>query len=220
MSAFRRRPPAPSRWLALFEPLRRRVTLNDQERGSSSFTPLDRGSDAVAVIAPLSNRDARHDQPDHTVVPLASPELRGRRDGHLRPHRSSRAVACPAECTSSGLATLKVSLELVAKHLNCALEEQKSSGSHSSFALLRASLPVLFAAEARAFAPAGVLTDADLGRRVAERFPALACAPDVGMVWMTLTERAAARQRRERTARDRVALQKPGDMHPPLGVQS
>lgn len=95
-------------------------------------------------------------------------------------------IASADACSVAGLATLKVAREMVAKHLQCALEEERTSGSLASYGLLRVSLPVLFAAEARTFGEAGLLADVDLGSRVAEHFTELASSLGPDDVWAAL----------------------------------
>lgn len=95
----------------------------------------------------------------------------------------------PGEAAHS--ATLKVALELVGKHLVAALEEQASSNGSALYALLGSSLPVLFAAEARAFSAAGQLADTDLGANAAELFATLTGSLDRDEIWAHLVKRYA-----------------------------
>ena len=142
-----------------------------------------------AAILLLLNRSLSLQRGDQTAAPAPSPDYEFAVRAIYAHIRSVEQIDCEGACSFAGLATLKVARELVSKHLLCALEEVRASGSFTSFGLLRASLPVLFATEARAFAEADLLANVELGSRVAEHFAELASSLGQDDVWTALASK-------------------------------
>lgn len=144
-----------------------------------------------AAILLLLNRSLSLQRGDQTAAPAPSPDYEFAVRAIYAHIRSVEQIDCEGACSFAGLATLKVARELVAKHLMCALQEERTSGSLTSYGMLRVSLPVLFAAEVRAFGEAGLLADVDVGGRVAEHFTELASSLGLDDVWAALAARSA-----------------------------
>jgi hypothetical protein len=143
-----------------------------------------------AAILLLLKRSLSLAPVDQTAVPAPSPDYEFAVRAIFAHLRVVEQIACADACSVAGLATLKVARELVAKHLMSALEEERTSGSLTSYGMLRVSLPVLFAAEVRAFGEAGLLADVDLGSRVAEHFTELVSSLGPDDVWTALAARS------------------------------